>query len=218
MPIPESIFRQFRPSDAERSDRSAGDRLRHRQKVRQAIRENIADIVADESIIGKDRGKLIKVPIRGVKEFRFIYGENQPGVGTGNGSMQPGQVVGRSSKEGEEGDPDKAGDRPGVDYYETDVTLDELIDIMFEDLELPDRERRRLREVEAPRLTKRKGYRQVGIRIRLDKHRSARERLKRRFATQREDESRKEEGRRFPFHEDDLMYRHIAPEMRRESN
>jgi hypothetical protein len=216
MPLPESIFRPFRHSDAERSDRSAGDRLRHRQKVRQAIRENIADIVADESIIGKDRGKLIKVPIRGVKEFRFIYGENQPGVGQGNGNTQPGQVVGRRSAEGEEGEPDKAGDRPGVDYYETDVTLEELIDIMFEDLELPDMERRRLREVEAPRLTKRKGYRQVGIRIRLDKHRSAKERLRRRFATQRE--GRDEERQRFPFHEDDLTYRHISPETKRESN
>jgi uncharacterized protein len=218
MPIPESIFRPFRHSDAERSDRSSGDRLRHRQKVRQAIRENIADIVADESIIGKDRGKLIKVPIRGVKEFRFVYGDNQPGVGTGNGDTQPGQVVGKRS-EGEEGDPDKAGDRPGVDFYETDVTLEELIDIMFEDLELPDMERRRLREVEAPRLTKRKGYRQVGIRIRLDKHRSARERLRRRFATHREETDSPEEAkRRFPFHEDDLMYRHIGPETKRESN
>jgi sporulation protein YhbH len=216
MPIPESIFRPFRHSDAERSDRSSGDRLRHRQKVRQAIRENIADIVADESIIGKDQGKLIKVPIRGVKEFRFVYGENQPGVGQGTGNTQPGQVVGRRG-DGDEGDPEKAGDRPGVDYYETDVTLEELIEIMFEDLELPDMERRRLREVEAPRLTKRKGYRQVGIRVRLDKHRSARERLRRRFATQREGRN-EERGERFPFHEDDLTYRHIAPEIRRESN
>ena len=28
----------------------------------------------------------------------------------------------------------QAGNRPGVDYYETDVSLDELIDLMFEDL------------------------------------------------------------------------------------
>ena len=39
----ETIFREYRVSDAERSDRSAGDRLRHRQKVRESIRENIAD-------------------------------------------------------------------------------------------------------------------------------------------------------------------------------
>ena len=76
----ESIFRPFEPSDAERSDRSAGDRARHRLKVRESIRENIADIIAEESIIGKDREKIIKVPIRGIREYKFIYGENTPGV------------------------------------------------------------------------------------------------------------------------------------------
>ena len=69
----------FRQSDAEHSDRSAGDRLRHRQKVRESIRENIADIIAEESIIGKDRDRIIKVPLRGIKEYRFVYGENAPG-------------------------------------------------------------------------------------------------------------------------------------------
>ena len=95
MPPIDSVFRPFRPSDAERSDRAAGDRARHRDKVRQAIRENIADIIAEESIIGKDRDRIIKVPIRGIKEYRFIYGNAAPGVGQGNGESQPGQVVGR---------------------------------------------------------------------------------------------------------------------------
>src|SRR5512143_3444390 len=124
MSIPESIFRPFRQADAARSDRSAGDRLRHRQKVRQSIRENIADIVAEESIIGKDRERVIKVPIRGIKEYRFVYGDNNPGVGQGDGETQPGQVVGKAQGQGQGAD--RAGDQPGVDYYETDVTLEEL--------------------------------------------------------------------------------------------
>src|SRR5439155_1445414 len=64
----DSVFRPFEGSSAERSDRSAGDRARHRLKVRESIRENIADIIAEESIIGKDREKIIKVPIRGIRE------------------------------------------------------------------------------------------------------------------------------------------------------
>src|SRR5262245_65402936 len=86
----ESIFRPHSPSDAERSDRCAGDRARHRLKVRESIRENIADIIAEESIIGKDREKVIKVPIRGIREYRFIHGENAPGVGQGAGDSQTG--------------------------------------------------------------------------------------------------------------------------------
>src|SRR6266851_7687002 len=158
----DTIFREYRPSNAERSDRSAGDRTRHREKVRESIRENIADIIAEESIIGKNRDKVIKVPLRGIKEYRFVYGDNAPGVGTGDGNAQPGQVVGKAAKDGQgEG---RAGDQPGVDYYETDVSLEELIEIMFEDLELPDLERKKLREITAQRLSKRKGYRSVGVR------------------------------------------------------
>ena len=43
-----TIFRPYSESDALRSDRSAGDRKRHREKLRQSIRENIADIIAEE--------------------------------------------------------------------------------------------------------------------------------------------------------------------------
>ena len=56
---------------------------------------------------------------------------------------------------------------------------------MFEDLELPDLERKALRQIEAFRMSKRKGYRSVGIRIRLDKRRTARERARRRMAVVR---------------------------------
>src|SRR5216684_2318633 len=248
----DTIFREYRPSDAERSDRSAGDRLRHRQKVRESIRENIADIIAEESIIGKNKDKVIKVPLRGIKEYRFVYGDNTPGVGQGDGEARPGQVVGKTGKEGQGKGDGRAGDRPGVDYYETDVSLEELIDIMFEDLELPNLERRALREIPSDRSTKRKGYRHVGIRVRLDKRRTARQRVMRPLATGRKqdlaqveatdehveatdehEEIREEERqpqsgpaaglqtpakRRFPFHQDDLRYRHLETDIREDSN
>jgi uncharacterized protein len=217
----ESIFRPFVPSDAERSDRSAGDRARHRLKVRESIRENIADIIAEESIIGKDRERIIKVPIRGIREFKFIYGDNVPGVGQGNGDSQSGQVVGKVKQPGRGGE-DKAGDQAGNDYYETDVTLEELIEIMFEDLELPDLERKALRQIEAYRLAKRKGYRQVGIRVRLDKRRTVRERVKRKLATRRHRTAAfgpvALSAERFPFHDRDLIYRHMITDVKKESN
>ncbi len=66
-----TIFRSYTPT-SQRSDRSARDRLRHRQKIKDSIRDNIGDILAEESIIGRDRDKIIKVPIRSKKEYRFI--------------------------------------------------------------------------------------------------------------------------------------------------
>jgi sporulation protein YhbH len=222
----ETIFREYRISDAERSDRSAGDRLRHREKVRESIRENIADIIAEESIIGKSKDRIIKVPLRGIKEYRFIYGDNAPGVGQGDGNAQPGQVVGKTGKDGQGQGDGKAGDRPGIDYYETDVTLDELIEIMFEDLELPNLERRALREIPTERFAKRKGYRHVGIRVRLDKRRTARQRVMRMLATRHNQIAEGREvpkdadgnERRFPFHQDDLRYKHLETDVREESN
>lgn len=210
----ETIFRPYNSSSGQRSDRSAGDRLRHRQKVREAIRNNIADIIAEESIIGKDNNRIIKVPIRGVKEYRFVYGDNTPGVGQGGDQEpQPGQVIGQGEKGKQPGQP---GDQPGIDYYETDVRLDELIELMFEDLELPDLERKRLRQIEVEKQFRQKGYRRKGVRVRLDKKRTARSRLKRKKASQRRDLTGGHS--RFPFHKDDLRYHHSASDLRRESN
>src|SRR5208337_5122252 len=186
----------------------------------ESIRENIADIIAEESIIGKDRDRVIKVPLRGIKEYRFVYGDNAPGAGQGDGDSQPGQVVGKTSKDDPGKGDERAGDRPGVDYYETDVTLEELIQIMFEDLELPDMERRAMREVEAERTSKRKGYRKVGIRVRLDKRRTAKQRIMRKLASHHDERvaAGEKSKERFPFHDDDLKYRHVEAEMKKESN
>lgn len=233
-----AIFRPYVP-ESNRSDRSSRDRMRHRQKIRDSIRDNIADILAEESIIGRDRDKVIKVPIRSIKEYRFIYGENAPGVAQGNGQTKPGDVVGQSDP----GQPDaagQAGDRPGVDAFETDVTLEELIEIMFEDLRLPELQKKALRQIESDRTTKRRGYRREGIRARLDKRGTARNRVRRKLAisTYRREErerllaerSHSEAGpeseeipaliaeERFPFHKDDLRYHYVTTDTKLQSN
>ena len=85
-----TVFRPYSTSEGLRSDRSAGDRLRHRQKVRKAIRSNLADIIAEEAILTKAPDRVIKVPIRGIREYRFIFGENAPRVAAaGNARLQP---------------------------------------------------------------------------------------------------------------------------------
>lgn len=216
-----TIFRPHVPED-KRSDRSARDRQRHRQKIRESIRDNIADILAEESIIGRDKEKVIKVPIRSVKEYRFVYGDNTPGVAQGKGNSKPGDVV----QKGDPGQPDaagEAGNQPGMDAFETDVTLEELIDIMFEDLELPELQRKALKQIETDRAYKRKGYRQQGIRARLDKRGTARNRVRRKLASAKWNadnappgEEAKEE--RFPFHDDDMRYHYVTTDSKLQSN
>lgn len=236
-----AIFRPFTDSD-NYSDRSSRDRQRHREKIRESIRDNISDILSEESIIGKDKDKIIKVPIRSIKEYRFVYGENSSGVAQGNGETKPGDVVGQSSP----GDPDasgQAGSNPGADAFETDVTLEELVNIMFEDLNLPDLKRKSLKEVDSDRQTKRKGYRKQGIRPRLDKKGTAKNRIKRMLAVQsREDEDELQEDIeeiidpitglvitepdviidpdkvQFPFHKNDMRFNYVTTETKPQSN
>lgn len=213
-----AIFRPHIPED-KRSDRSARDRQRHRQKIRDSIRNNISDILAEESIIGRERDKIIKVPIRSIKEYRFVYGENSPGVAQGKGDSKPGDVVQR----GNPGQPDaagEAGNTAGVDALETDITLDELIEIMFEDLELPELQRKALRQIESERVAKRQGYRKEGIRARLDKRGTARNRIRRKLAVSRIRglEGEKPEKERFPFHDDDMRYHYVSTDRKLQSN
>src|SRR5690606_1548401 len=104
-------------------------------------------------------------------------------------------------------------DQPGVDAIETDITLEELITIMFDDLELPELRRKQLQQIMSDDARKRKGKRQAGIRPRLDKKATARNRIKRKLAVsnpqaeaERKAAGHDEEDKRFPFHQDDMRY------------
>ncbi len=74
-----------------------------------------------------------------------------------------------------------AGDEPGVDYYEADVTVDELAALIFEDLGLPFLEEKKLAEMETEsvRFT---DVRKVGPLANLDKRRTIKENIKRNAA------------------------------------
>ena len=54
------------------ADRSAGDRRRHKQKIEKAIKDGVHNIVSEESIIGQNGKKKIKIPVKGIKEYKFV--------------------------------------------------------------------------------------------------------------------------------------------------
>ena len=68
-----SIFREHKTI----ADRAASDRTRHREKIDKAIKESIRDVVAEESIIGQSGKKKIRIPVKGIKEHQFVYGQNE---------------------------------------------------------------------------------------------------------------------------------------------
>src|SRR5215471_16944137 len=107
------------------------DQERHKQKIREAVKKNLADIVSEESIILSDGKKVFKVPIRSLEEYRFRYDPGrQQHAGQGDGSSEVGDVIASDPRPGQ-GRDGEAGDEPGVDYYEAEVTLDELAALIF---------------------------------------------------------------------------------------
>jgi sporulation protein YhbH len=115
--------------------RGLKDSLRHDQRVKEAIRKNLRELIAEEAIITSDGNKRVRIPLRYLDQYRFKYGQPQPGVGQGAG--EPGDVIGQRSGDGDTPGDGKPGDQPGDHTYEVEVPLEELTQMMLEDLALP---------------------------------------------------------------------------------
>lgn len=210
-----AIFKDYSPAD---HDRSVEDRRRHRQLVEKTIRENLGDILSEESIVGEGKNKKIKIPIRGLKEYQFIYGKNVPGVGSGDGSEKKGDKIGE--EKGEQGKGNGAGSEEGEDIYETEVSIEDVLNYLMEDLELPDLDKKKVSEVLSENATKRAGYQRHGINPRLAKKRTVVEKKKREQSKRRalrEADMPAAIGR-FPFKEDDLRYYRVKKTTKKEFN
>lgn len=199
-------------------DRAVEDRRRHRQLVEKSIKENLGDILSEESIIGETKNKKIKIPVRGIKEYQFIYGENVHGTGTGNGREKKGDRIGgqRKKTKGSKG----AGNEEGEDIYETEISIEDVLNYFIEDLELPDIDKRKLSDILSKNSTKRAGYQKHGIKPRLSKKRTIIEKIKREQGKKRAllEQNKEESIERFPFKEDDLRYFRIKKTQKKEFN
>ena len=214
-----AIFRDYNVTPIEH-DRAAEDRRRHRQLVEKSIKENLGDILSEESIIGQSKDKKIKIPIKGLKEYEFIFGKNKGGVGSGDGSEKRDQVIGKEKAEGEGKGGTKAGDKEGEDIYETEITLEDALSYLLEDLELPEMDKKKFSEILTENGVKRAGYQKHGINPRLAKKRTVAEKIKRQQAKSKAlmEESEGEKIERLPFKNEDLRYHRIKKVLKRESN
>lgn len=225
-----AIFREFVNNG---KDRSAEDKRRHKELVEESIKKNIGNIIAEESIIGQNKDKKIKIPIKGIKEYQFVYGNNGTSAGSGDGSEKRGDRIGEDKAgKGEKGD-GQAGNQEGEDIYETEVTIEELIKYLFDDLNLPDIDKKKMAEIESIRSFKNLGYQRKGIPPRLAKRRSVVEKIKRKQGFMRNQEvpddtedqlddnlqiETDSQKKRFPFMEDDLRYRRVREDHKKDFN
>lgn len=155
------------------------DQQRHREKVREAIKKNLADIITEESIIMSDGKKVTRVPIRSLEEYRFRHNyRNQKHVGSGKGGSKVGDVIGSAPSAGGPGKGRGAGNEPGVDYYEAEVSMEELSEMVFENFKLPDLKDRQSKKMASETIEFR-DIRKKGLQGNIDRKRTLLEVLKR---------------------------------------
>ncbi|WP_332697640.1 sporulation protein YhbH [Halalkalibacter lacteus] len=151
------------------------DQERHKQKVKEAIKKNLADIVSEESIIMSGGKDIIKVPIRSIKQFKFRFNDkDQEQVGQGSGDSSVGDIIDKAKK----GQVDQAGEAPGEDYYETEINIDELAELIFADLHLPNLKPKQHNEL-TDKEVEFNDIRKKGIMSNIDKKRTIIESFKR---------------------------------------
>ena len=168
--------------DWELSEKGKKDAERHQEKIDDAIRKSVKDVIGEESIITKRKGKKVRIPVKGLKDYRFVYGNDGEGGGSGvgQGDGEGGDIIGRQKKDGQgQGEGDKAGNKQGNDYMETEVDIDYLIKIMFDDLGLPYIEEKTRKETLVPKGWKFESISKTGIMPRVHKKRTIMEAIKR---------------------------------------
>ena len=213
-----AIFRDNSENPVEH-DRSIEDRRRHRQLVEKSIKENLGDILSEESIVGETKNKKFKIPIRGIKEYQFVFGNNNKGVATGTGEEKRGDKIGSAESIGKKGNKG-AGNSEGDDVYETEITLEELMDYIVEDLELPNLDRKKYSQILSESASRKRGYARHGINPRLAKKKTVIAKTARKQGKKRAlaEAGLDQEIERFPFREDDLRYYRVKMKPKKESN
>jgi uncharacterized protein len=155
------------------------DQSRHKEKVQEAIKQQLGDLIVDESIILSDGKKTTKIPMRSLEEFRFRFDYKNNHTGQSNKKMSTGDILAREHgrKQGAGNGPG-AGEEPGIDIYEAEITYDDLAAILFEELQLPnlDDKKRPLIAHEKPEF---RDVRKKGLMSNIDKKRTLLESIKR---------------------------------------
>ena len=131
--------------------RAERDKTRHNEKVKEVIKKNLGEIISQQDIITAENGKIVKVPIRGLELPRIRYGNNdRQRIGQGQGGTQPGDILAQGPDDDEEegtGTGKRAGQEPGTDFYDAELTIEELTALVFEDLHLPNLEDRGVKQI-----------------------------------------------------------------------
>jgi sporulation protein YhbH len=181
--------------------RGARDWLRHNEKIRETVKERLPDLIAGADVISRPENRLVQVPVRFLEHYRFRLNKPDQITGAGQGQkggVKPGDILKPADQPGQEGSGSGGTEEGGLQFV-LEFKVDEIVDWLWEELELPNLKPKPSDAVVDEEWV-REGWDRRGVRSRLDRRRTMKEAIKRR--------SIQEGGP--DFTDDDLRFRQLT--------
>ncbi len=180
--------------------RGARDWLRHNDKVRDAVKQHLPQIVAGADVL-TGGSSTVRVPVRMLEHYRFKLRPPSEQEGVGQGQAKPGDRIGRPQQDANN-QRGQGGNEEGGIQYTLEFRIDDIVDWLWEEMQLPNLEAKAGKSREDD--WTREGWDRRGARARLDRRRSLKESIKRRGV-------QTTAGQDSPaFTDEDLRYRQLA--------
>ena len=147
-------------------NKSAVNRQRFLKRHKEQIKDSVADAVNRRSITNTETGEDVSIPHKDIKEPVFHQGKGglKERVHPGNDQFITGDKIDRpkGGQGGGAGQGDASADGEGQDDFVFQISKDEYLDILFEDLELPNLEKNQINKITEWK-THRAGYQTAGV-------------------------------------------------------
>lgn len=161
--------------------RGTRDWLRHNAKVREAVRDQLPELISGSDVLSRPGNRTVQVPVRFMEHAHFRLRDTGEQTGAGQGRAKPGDVLRPAQPMGPGRGGSEAGEGDGGVTFVLEFRIDDILDWLWEELELPNLQPRTGTTVETDTYV-REGWDRRGARSRLDRRRTLREAIKRRTA------------------------------------
>ncbi|MCL1142614.1 YeaH/YhbH family protein [Shewanella gaetbuli] len=166
--------------------KSTVNRQRFIERYKKQIKQSVSDAVTKRSVTDIDKGEQISIPTRDISEplFRQGKGGKREQIHPGNDQFSQGDKIerpkgGQGSGGSGQGDASDSGE--GTDEFVFQISKDEYLELLFEDLELPNLQNNNLNKL-VEYQTYRAGFTNDGVPANINIVRSLRSSLARRIA------------------------------------
>ncbi|EGQ7702479.1 YeaH/YhbH family protein [Vibrio cholerae] len=167
-------------------NKSTVNRQRFLRRYKEQIKESVADAVNRRSITNTESGEDVSIPTRDIKEPMFHQGKGgvRERVHPGNDQFIRGDKIDRpkgGQGSGGLGEGEASADGEGSDDFVFQISKDEYLDILFEDLALPNLKKNQVNKITEWK-THRAGFQTSGVPSNISVVRSLQQSLARRTA------------------------------------